>query len=46
MKLIRNISAAELIEKLKVFGYKPTRQTGSHIPFDNIPKRYSQHYYS
>ena len=31
MKLIRNISATELIKKLKVFGYKPTRQTGSHI---------------
>ncbi len=31
MKTARNISAGELIKKLKGFGYDVTRQTGSHI---------------
>ncbi|MCB0806914.1 MAG: type II toxin-antitoxin system HicA family toxin [Bacteroidales bacterium] len=30
-KLPRNISGKSLIAKLKKFGYKPTRQVGSHI---------------
>jgi predicted RNA binding protein YcfA (HicA-like mRNA interferase family) len=31
MKLPRNVSADELIKKLKVLGYSTTRQSGSHI---------------
>ncbi len=31
MKLPRDISGSELAEKLKVLGYVPTRQTGSHL---------------
>lgn len=31
MKLPRNLSGEELIKKLGRFGYKPTRQLGSHI---------------
>ena len=31
MKLPRSLSGEELIQKLKKFGYKPTRQLGSHI---------------
>ena len=31
MKLPRNISGTDLIKKLRVLGYKPTRQSGSHI---------------
>lgn len=31
MKRPRDISTAQLIKKLRRFGYEPTRQTGSHI---------------
>ncbi len=31
MRRPRDISASQLIKKLRPFGYKPTRQTGSHI---------------
>ena len=31
MKIPRDVSGAEIVRKLKVFGYSPTRQTGSHI---------------
>jgi predicted RNA binding protein YcfA (HicA-like mRNA interferase family) len=31
MKLPRDVSGAELVRKLKLFGYAPTRQAGSHI---------------
>lgn len=31
MRIPRNISGADLIKKLKSFGYEPTRQSGSHI---------------
>jgi predicted RNA binding protein YcfA (HicA-like mRNA interferase family) len=31
MRLPRDISGAELIRRLKVLGYVPTRQSGSHI---------------
>ncbi len=31
MKLPRHLSAKELIQALKSFGYQGTRQTGSHI---------------
>jgi len=31
MRIPRDISGAELIKKLKPFGYSITRQTGSHI---------------
>lgn len=31
MKTPRNVSAAELVSSLRVLGYEPVRQTGSHI---------------
>lgn len=31
MRLPRDISGAELIKALKLFGYEVTRQTGSHV---------------
>ncbi len=31
MKIPRDISGQYLINKLRKFGYKPTRQSGSHI---------------
>lgn len=31
MKLPRDIDSSELIKALHLFGYEPTRQTGSHI---------------
>lgn len=31
MKLPRNLSGKDLMRRLKVLGYEPTRQTGSHI---------------
>lgn len=31
MRIPRDVSGAELIKKLKVFGYAPTRQVGSHV---------------
>ena len=31
MKIPRDISGDELAKKLSIFGYKSTRQTGSHI---------------
>jgi len=31
MKIPRNLSGKDLIRRLKVLGYEPTRQTGSHI---------------
>lgn len=31
MKKPRDLSTDELIRRLKPFGYRPTRQTGSHI---------------
>jgi predicted RNA binding protein YcfA (HicA-like mRNA interferase family) len=31
MKMPGNLSGVDLIQALKVFGYLPTRQTGSHI---------------
>jgi predicted RNA binding protein YcfA (HicA-like mRNA interferase family) len=31
MKLPRDLSAQDLIQRLKKIGYEPTRQTGSHV---------------
>lgn len=31
MKIPRDLSGKELIRYLKIYGYSPTRQTGSHI---------------
>ena len=31
MKLPRDMSAQDLIQRLKKLGYEPTRQTGSHV---------------
>jgi predicted RNA binding protein YcfA (HicA-like mRNA interferase family) len=31
MKIPRDLSAADLIKSLKIYGFEPTRQTGSHI---------------
>lgn len=31
MKLPRDLSGADLVKALKIFGYQVTRQTGSHI---------------
>lgn len=31
MRLPRNLSGAELIKRLEHFGYRVTRQTGSHV---------------
>jgi predicted RNA binding protein YcfA (HicA-like mRNA interferase family) len=31
MKIPRDLDASELIHALKKFGYRPVRQTGSHI---------------
>ena len=31
MKLLRDISASELIKLLKIYGYSVVRQSGSHI---------------
>ena len=31
MRLPRNLSGAEFIEKLAALGYQPTRQVGSHV---------------
>lgn len=31
MKLPRDLSGEDIAKALKVFGYQPTRQTGSHI---------------
>lgn len=31
MKLPRDLSGKEFIKRLKVFGYKTTRQVGSHV---------------
>lgn len=31
MKIPRDLSGKDLIKALKVLGYEPTRQTGSHI---------------
>jgi predicted RNA binding protein YcfA (HicA-like mRNA interferase family) len=36
MKLPRDISGEELCNKLALFGYLPTRQTGSHIRLTTI----------
>lgn len=31
MKIPRSVSGVDLIKKLKLLGYEPTRQSGSHI---------------
>ncbi|MCF8450527.1 MAG: type II toxin-antitoxin system HicA family toxin [Taibaiella sp.] len=31
MKIPRDLSGKDLIHKLEIFGYAPTRQSGSHI---------------
>ncbi len=31
MKIPRDLSGKDLIQRLKLLGYEPTRQTGSHI---------------
>jgi predicted RNA binding protein YcfA (HicA-like mRNA interferase family) len=38
MKTPRNVSAKELIKKLKTLGYEVTRQTGSHMRFTTMQK--------
>jgi predicted RNA binding protein YcfA (HicA-like mRNA interferase family) len=38
MKTPRNVSAKELIKKLKPLGYEITRQTGSHIRLTTTQK--------
>jgi len=38
MKIPRDISGHELAKKLSVFGYKSTRQTGSHIRLTTLQK--------
>lgn len=36
MKLPRNLSGAQLIKALEKLGYKPTRQTGSHVRLTSL----------
>lgn len=36
MKLPRNLSGAELIKALEKLGYKPTRQSGSHVRLTSL----------
>jgi len=36
MRLPRDVSGDDLIKRLKAFGYKPTRQTGSHVRLSRI----------
>jgi predicted RNA binding protein YcfA (HicA-like mRNA interferase family) len=31
MKLLRDVSGDELVKRLGIFGYQPSRQTGSHV---------------
>lgn len=31
MRLPRNLSGEDLVKALKILGYQPTRQTGSHV---------------
>ncbi len=38
MKLPRDLSAEDLIQKLKNLGYRETRQTGSHIRLTSAQK--------
>ena len=38
MKLPRDLSAEDLIQKLKNLGYRVTRQTGSHIQLTSAQK--------
>jgi predicted RNA binding protein YcfA (HicA-like mRNA interferase family) len=38
MKLPRDLSAEDLIQKLKKLGYRVTRQTGSHIRLTSAQK--------
>lgn len=41
MKLPRNLSGAQLIKELEQLGYRPTRQSGSHVRLTNIqPKEH------
>jgi len=42
MKKPRDLSTDELIRRLKNFGYRPTRQTGSHIRLTT--ERHGQHH--
>ena len=36
MKLPRNLSGAQLIKALEKLGYKPNRQTGSHVRLTSL----------
>jgi len=38
MKLPRDLSAEDLVQKLKYLGYRVTRQTGSHIRLTSAQK--------
>ena len=41
MKLLRNLSGAQLIKALEKLGYQPTRQTGSHVRLTcQLPKEH------
>jgi predicted RNA binding protein YcfA (HicA-like mRNA interferase family) len=43
MKLPRDLDADELIQRLKQFGYEPTRQTGSHIRLTRVSQDGEHH---
>lgn len=38
MKIPRDLSGQELIKRLKQLGYRPTRQSGSHIQLTSTQK--------
>lgn len=43
MKLPRDINGAELARKLEKYGYRITRQTGSHIRLSSLIKNSAHH---
>jgi predicted RNA binding protein YcfA (HicA-like mRNA interferase family) len=43
MKFPRDVSAQKLVKALKMIGYKPVRQTGSHIRITRIRKDEAHH---
>jgi predicted RNA binding protein YcfA (HicA-like mRNA interferase family) len=45
MKLARDITGQQLVKALKILGYAPTRQSGSHIR-EQLLKRRAPRYYS
>lgn len=43
MKIPREVSGEELIRRLGKLGYKPTRQTGSHVRLTRISDKGEHH---